>query len=493
MPRGRLKSALPVFQKRYPRVYAPKECRRGWLLPDQPRPESPAMTARMNWPQLLSTQRFRRKDGEIVPTVTPSTQEGADALRTDFHIDYDRVVFSGAFRRLGRKTQVHPFAEHDLTHNRLTHSVEVASVGRSIGNRVGMMMKAGGFLPEGNTPGDIGAVVQVACLAHDLGNPPFGHTGEDALRDWFRSPENAVYLQHLSPAERADVQTYEGNAHSLRILASLEMYPGKGGMRLTAATVGALLKYPWTTQHPNGTKKFNIYQTELPYIRRVADTLGLVSHGRDHWARHPLSYLMEAADDICYALLDLEDAVDLELLTDTEVETVLSGLTFIEPTFHAQSGRQRCAMLRGIAIGRAIDDVAQTFITHQSDLLDGSFKGRDLLALCSPEVQDTLENAKELARTRIFRHQSKLMTEIASFPCLGSILGLLVPAACQYLTEGRAGTRQSLALELLKNAHPVSPDDSLYTAYMKILDFVGGMTDNAAAKMARELSGIGMI
>ena len=463
------------------------------LLPDKHRPESPAMTARMNWPQLLSTQRFRPKDGEIVPTVTPSTQEGADALRTDFHIDYDRVVFSGAFRRLGRKTQVHPFAEHDLTHNRLTHSVEVASVGRSIGNRVGMMMKAGGFLPEGNTPGDIGAVVQVACLAHDLGNPPFGHTGEDALRDWFRSPENAVYLQHLSPAERADVQTYEGNAHSLRILASLEMYPGKGGMRLTAATVGALLKYPWTTQHPDGTKKFNIYQTELPYIRRVADILGLVSHGRDHWARHPLSYLMEAADDICYALLDLEDAVDLELLTDTEVETVLSGLTFIEPTFHAQSGRQRCAMLRGIAIGRAIDDVAQTFITHQSDLLDGSFKGCDLLALCSPEVQDTLENAKELARTRIFRHQSKLMTEIASFPCLGSILGLLVPAACQYLTEGRAGTRQSLALELLKNAHPLTPDDSLYTAYMKILDFVGGMTDNAAAKMARELSGIGMI
>ena len=202
---------------------------------------------------------------------------------------------------------------------------------------------------------------------------------------------------------------------------------------------------------------------------------------------------MEAADDICYALLDLEDAVDLELLTDTEVETVLSGLTFIEPTFHAQSGRQRCAMLRGIAIGRAIDDVAQTFITHQGDLLDGSFKGRDLLALCSPEVQDTLENAKELARTRIFRHQSKLMTEIASFPCLGSILGLLVPAACQYLTEGRADTRQSLALELLKNAHPLTPDDSLYTAYMKILDFVGGMTDNAAAKMARELSGIGMI
>jgi len=446
-----------------------------------------------NWQRLLSTQRFRLKDNEIVPTSTPSTQEGADALRTDFHIDYDRVVFSGAFRRLGRKTQVHPLAEHDLTHNRLTHSVEVASVGRSIGNRVGMMMQAGGFLPEGNTPSDIGAVVQVACLAHDLGNPPFGHTGEDALRDWFRSPKNAVFLQGLEEVERNDVQTYEGNAHSLRILASLEMYPNRGGMRLTAATIAALLKYPWTTRHPNGRKKFNIYQTELPFIRRVAEELGLVELGSDHWARHPLSYLMEAADDICYALLDLEDAVDLELLSDTEVESVLSGLTFVEPTWHAQSSRQRCAMLRGIAIGRAIDDVAQTFMKHQSDLLNGEFKGKDLLALCSPEVQDTLENAKELAKTRIFRHQSKLMTEIASFPCLGSILDLLVPAAHQLLTEGHSGVRQSLALELLKNEHPIGREDSLYHAYMKILDFVGGMTDNAAAKMARELSGIGMI
>ena len=446
-----------------------------------------------NWQRLLSTQRFRLKDNEIVPTSTPSTQEGADALRTDFHIDYDRVVFSGAFRRLGRKTQVHPLAEHDLTHNRLTHSVEVASVGRSIGNRVGMMMQAGGFLPEGNTPSDIGAVVQVACLAHDLGNPPFGHTGEDALRDWFRSPKNAVFLQGLEEVERNDVQTYEGNAHSLRILASLEMYPNRGGMRLTAATIAALLKYPWTTRHPNGRKKFNVYQTELPFIRRVTEELGLVELGSDHWARHPLSYLMEAADDICYALLDLEDAVDLELLSDTEVESVLSGLTFVEPTWHAQSSRQRCAMLRGIAIGRAIDDVAQTFMKHQSDLLNGEFKGKDLLALCSPEVQDTLENAKELAKTRIFRHQSKLMTEIASFPCLGSILDLLVPAAHQLLTEGHSGVRQSLALELLKNEHPISREDSLYHAYMKILDFVGGMTDNAAAKMARELSGIGMI
>ncbi|MCF7530052.1 deoxyguanosinetriphosphate triphosphohydrolase [Neisseria lisongii] len=451
------------------------------------------MTPKMNWQNLLSSKRFREKDGAIVATVTPSTQEGIDALRTDFHIDYDRVVFSGAFRRLGRKTQVHPLAEHDLTHNRLTHSVEVASVGRSLGNRVGVMLQAGGFLPAGHTPSDIGAVVQVACLAHDLGNPPFGHTGEDALRDWFRKPHNSRYLQGLSEAERNDVQTYEGNAHSLRILARLEMYRNQGGMRLTAATVGTLMKYPWTSSHPLGRKKFNIYQSELPFIRQVADALGLPETADNQWARHPLSYLMETADDICYALLDLEDAVELGLLSDTEVESVLSELTFAESTWHAAGSRQRCAMLRGIAIGKAIDNVAQTFMMHQAELLAGQFQAKDLLAVCSPEVQNTLEKAKELARTRIFRHRTKLMTEIATFPCLGSILDLLVPAAHAYIVEQKTDVRQSLALDLLKNDDPISQSDSLYQAYMKILDFTGGMTDNAAAQMAKDLSGVGML
>lgn len=446
----------------------------------------------MNWQQLLSTQRFRPKDGGIEPTITPSTQEGIDALRTDFHIDYDRVVFSSAFRRLGRKTQVHPFAEHDHTHNRLTHSVEVASVGRSLGNRVGVMLAAGGFLPQGNMPSDIGAIVQVACLAHDLGNPPFGHVGEDALREWFRAPEHERYLEGLTEVQRKDIQTYEGNAHSLRLVANLEMYRNRGGMRLTSATIGALIKYPWTTLDPRGSKKFNIYQTELPFIRRIAQELGLPETGKDCWARHPLSYLMEAADDICYALLDLEDAVEIGLLDDMEMESILSELTFSESTWHAPSSRQRCAMLRGIAIGRAVEDVAQTFMTHQSDLLNGEFKGKDLLALCSPAVQNTLHKAKVLAKAKVFRHESKLLTSIAAFPCLASVLDLLVPAVHQWVQNKQLSPRHSLALELLTD-EPLEQDDSLYTAYMKILDFVGGMTDNTAAKMARELSGIGMI
>lgn len=446
----------------------------------------------MNWTDLLSTQRFKTQDGEIVPTTTTSTEEGLDALRTDFHIDYDRVVFSGSFRRLGRKTQVHPFAEHDHTHNRLTHSVEVASVGRSLGNRVGMMLQSVGFLPEQNTPSDIGAVVQVACLAHDMGNPPFGHTGESALRDWFLQVENQPYLSALSPAQLNDVKTYEGNAHSLRIVADLEMYRNEGGMRLTAATIGALLKYPWTSSHEDGQEKFNIYQAELPFIRHIAGQLGLPEKGCDCWARHPLSYLMEAADDICYALLDLEDAVEMGMLNPLDFEQILSPLADATDVWSVQSDRQRCARLRGIAIGHAIGEVAAAFMRHHQSLLAGTFQSKDLLMATSEPVRETMLAAKELARKKIFHHQSKVITEIAAFPCLSSILSLLIPAAHAYITQAQPSPRHKLALSLLTD-DPINTQDNLYSAYMKILDFVGGMTDNAAAKMAREVSGIGMV
>lgn len=446
----------------------------------------------MDWTKLLSTQRFKPENGCIVPTVTASSEEGADALRTDFHIDYDRVVFSSGFRRLARKTQVHPFALHDHTHNRLTHSVEVASVGRSLGNRVGVMLNAGHFLPSGSHAADIGAIVQVACLAHDFGNPPFGHTGEDALREWFRDPQHAHYLQELSNTERNDIETYEGNAHSLRLVASLEMYQNDGGMRLTAAVIGALIKYPWTSSAPHRRNKFNIYQTELPFMRCIAEQLGLPQTGENQWMRHPLSYLMEAADDICYALLDLEDAVEMGLLQVADVEQILSRLTNKEYFWQSYSSQERCARLRGIAIGRAVDDIAHTFIKYHRDLLNGSFRGKDLLALASPDVSEALNAAKDLARTRIFRHQSKLITEIATFPCLGSILGLLVPAVHAFIKTDQLSKRQELALSLLKE-QKLDKKDGLYLGYMKVLDFVGGMTDNTAAKLAREVSGIGML
>ena len=185
------------------------------------------MMSEMNWRQLLSSTRFPIDgNGRIVPH-----ESSIDPYRSPYQTDYDRVVFSPAFRRLGRKTQVHPLAQNDHTHNRLTHSVEVASVGRSLGNQAGILLQRQQHIPPHIAPHDIATIVQTACLAHDLGNPPFGHTGEEAIRHWFKQPAHQHYLAGLTEAERNDVQTYEGNAHSLRQIASLEMYQQQGGMR----------------------------------------------------------------------------------------------------------------------------------------------------------------------------------------------------------------------------------------------------------------------
>lgn len=452
-------------------------------------------TAHMQWNRLLSTRRFKVTQGTVRETHTPATEEGSPGLRTDFHIDHDRVVFSSAFRRLGRKTQVHPLARNDHTHNRLTHSVEVASVGRSLGNRVGMMMQHAGILPGGYTPHDIGTVVQVACLAHDIGNPPFGHTGEDAMRDWFRAPAHAHFLEPLSAAERRDIQTYEGNAHSLRMVSNLEMYAGEGGMRLTSAALGTLIKYPWTSDAPMALErdKFNIYQAERPYFERVADELGLVRKAPGVWSRHPLSYLMEAADDICYAILDLEDAVEIGILHVGEFERLFAGFAEFERVWEIHDVRQKCAMLRGIAVGRCVSEVADKFMLHHDSLLAGEFPAKDLLNLCAPAVQETLIQAKELASTRVYRHHTKLVTELASYPCLGILLDALVPAVHTLHTQGREAlsTRESLALGLMERGAERQPD--LYRAYMRVLDFTGAMTDNHAANLARDISGVGIL
>ena len=244
-------------------------------------------TKTMRWDKLLSSARFGEQQGTLA----------MDLGRTPFHKDYDRIIFSSAFRRLDRKTQVHPLSENDHVHSRLTHSLEVACVGRSLGTRVGQAL--GKVLPDFVDASDIGALVQAACLAHDIGNPPYGHTGEDAIRHWFLDRDNAHFLEGLSELEQADLQTFEGNAQGLRIVTQVESHRFDGGMRLTYGTLGAFLKYPWTVDYVvrGERKKFGCYQTELPLMREVANALGLIQTGENAWCRHPLVYLLEAADE----------------------------------------------------------------------------------------------------------------------------------------------------------------------------------------------------
>lgn len=445
----------------------------------------------MTWSNLLSTKRLKKVNGQY-QAAPPLQSAATQGLRTEFHVDHDRIVFSSAFRRLGRKTQVHPFATHDHAHNRLTHSVEVACVGRSLGNRVGSMLDTGRHLPEGLTPFDIGSIVQVACLAHDIGNPPFGHTGEDALRDWFRHPEHAYWTAPLSEAERADILTYEGNAHGLRMVSTLEMYTNEGGMRLTCASLGCLVKYPWTAISFPEKNKFSIYQSELPSYAVVAEELGLIQLGPQHWARHPLSYLMEAADDICYAILDLEDAVEMGILSMNDFLEVMLPITEIDITKSPESVSRKCALLRGVAIGKCVDAVAESFTAYHEELLHGSFPAKDLLSVSNDRVRDVLQEAKDLANRAIYPHRTKLLTEIAAYPCIAKLLDLLIPAAHKYISQGagKLSNREKLHLALLEQ--PLNQSKSLYTSYMRILDFLGSMTDNHAAGLAKDVSGIGI-
>ena len=446
----------------------------------------------MNWQRLTSAKRFRvHADGSI----TAIDARKPNPSRSEFQIDQDRVIFSSAFRRLGRKTQVHPFAEHDHTHNRLTHSVEVASIGRSLGNRVGEQLREEGRLPAGIHSTDLGAIVQVACLAHDLGNPPFGHAGENALRDWFVRARAHGQFEGLdiTPDELEDLSNYEGNAHSLRTVATLEMHCNQGGMQLTAASLGALVKYPWSSRlADNRWHKFNLYRTELPLYETVAAELGLPCIAPEHWARHPLSYLMEAADDICYALLDLEDAQELELISLESVTAILAKL-LNEQEMQRRDGetdRQYLAHLRGQAIGKIIDGVAQTFLQHEAALLHGDFAASDLIAVAPAPIRETIGAAKDFARCHIFPASPKLVMEIASYSCLGVLLDLLIPAALTVL-KGRTSHREALALRLLDIESPINPEkDSPYLACMKVLDFVGGITDNTAVRISREISGV---
>ena len=450
------------------------------------------MSVAMNWSQLTSAKRFRvRANGRI----SAIDARKPNPSRSEFQIDQDRVIFSSAFRRLGRKTQVHPFAEHDHTHNRLTHSVEVASIGRSLGNRVGEQLRKEGRLPAGIHPTDLGAIVQVACLAHDLGNPPFGHAGENALRDWFVRARAHGQFEGLdiTPDELEDLSNYEGNAHSLRTVATLEMHCNRGGMQLTAASLGALVKYPWSSRlADNRWHKFNLYRTELPLYETVAAELGLPCIAPEHWARHPLSYLMEAADDICYALLDLEDAQELELISLESVTAILAKL-LNEQEMQRRDGetdRQYLAHLRGQAIGKIIDGVAQTFLQHEAALLRGDFAASDLIAVAPAPIRETIGAAKDFARCHIFPASPKLVMEIASYSCLGVLLDLLIPAALTVL-KGRTSHREALALRLLDIESPINPEkDSPYLACMKVLDFVGGITDNTAVRISREISGV---
>ena len=271
----------------------------------------------MDWHQLLNKARLGGRSAKD------------ESGRTAFLRDHDKIIFSGAFRRLARKTQVHPLATNDHVHNRLTHSLEVSCVGRTLGIRVGERLQQRQLLPDTVSATDLGDIVQSACLAHDIGNPPFGHTGERAIRAWFQE-RGQRFLAMLAPEQQSDLTFFEGNAQGFRIITKSEYHQYDGGMRLTYATLATFLKYPWLSvdaTDSNGASskpgKYSAFVSEADAFREVAAATGLREIAPGRFCRHPLAYLMEAADDFCYAIIDLEDGLEMDLLHWDEVYALL--------------------------------------------------------------------------------------------------------------------------------------------------------------------------
>jgi dGTPase len=415
------------------------------------------------WEQLLSPERLRRPEA---PRGSPT--------RSPFQQDADLIVFSAAFRRLQDKTQVQPLAEGGRVRSRLTHSIEVASVGRSLGSAV-----AHGLQLDADQRHALAHVVHAACLAHDIGNPPFGHGGEDAIQAWFKA-----HPQHI--AHERDLQRFDGNAQGFRTLTQLENYRFDGGLRLTHATLGALLKYPVRADQCDATelarKKPGYFAAEEPYIEALWRSFEL-----PRGVRHPLVYLTEAADDICYAIVDLEDGFGAGLLDYHDAAEVMEQLAGASADASLQRA-ERLQKLRGVAIGRLIDAVSEVFLDLEPRLL----RGERAPELCAESpLGALLKHAKELARTRIYTAQSVVERLLGGQAVLAALLEALVPVVDALAEVGF--DRSRLRGPRASIAHLFGPSfapEDRYQALLGVTDFLSALTDRGALALHRRLAGL---
>ena len=444
---------------------------------------------RMQWTSLLSHQRLGG---------APASGAGP---RSEFQRDFDRIVFSSAFRRLQDKTQVFPLAKNDYVRTRLTHSLEVASVGRSLGVLAGdhvlrahAQMRAGGY-----GAGDFGAIVAAACLAHDIGNPPFGHAGEAAIQHWFNnSALGRGVLARLAAEQRADFARFEGNAQTFRILARLGMPDNAGGMQLTCATLAAVAKYPRAAQlsipAPAGIsgKKHNFFHADRERFAAVAQATGLLRRdaGAHCWCRHPLAFLVEAADDISYCVIDVEDAFRAGEMRYAEIEPLYRGIVS-DPAAWTKAGaistdEKRVEYLRARTIDALVSEAAAIFFAREPAMLEGEFDD-ELIALI-PHAAG-LEAFRALARDRVYQSAVVLNLQSPGAAILGELLDAFV-GAVEAAAAGAVAQRERSILDFLPGQFLCAdgrPAADLYARVLAIADFVSGMTDSYAVAMAGKI------
>ncbi len=447
----------------------------------------------MDWNRLLSRAR---------PGL--SRQQPDSEARTDFQRDFDRIVFSSAFRRLQDKTQVFPLSQSDYVRTRLTHSLEVSSVGRSLGTMVGdSVIRRHGL--KGVYPQDFGAVVAAACLAHDIGNPPFGHAGEDAIRLWFTaSATGRKVLKRLTEAQRQDFLRFEGNAQGFRIITRLQSPDNRGGMQLTCATLGIFTKYPRASalpaEPPPGIafKKFGFYQDDWDLFAEVAGQLGLEPVLPGAWTRHPLAYLVEAADDICYRIIDVEDAFRLQQLSYAEVRDLLLTLTGTPERAHRKMDRitrpkEKIEYLRAKAIGAIIEQAHQCFMAHEDAILAGAFAD-ELLDIIP--AADAMRALKDCGEKQVYVSRPVVEVEAAGFEVLGGLLEAFMSTVADIADHGpNASSKSRMLIHLIPEqfAGPGrQPSADPYRRVLAITDFVSGMTDSYAVTLFKKLTGMSL-
>ncbi len=459
----------------------------------------------MQWEKLLSKKRLNISGDEAYQ----------DPNRSPWLVDLDRITFSLPFRRLQGKTQVHPLDQSAQVRTRLTHSFEVASVGRSLGYRIGQHIVPLYKLDKlGISAHDFSDIVQVACLAHDIGNPPFGHAGEDAIGYYFRKNSQWLFNKDTSLEIIDNLQNFEGNAQGFRILNNLTSWREQGGLRLTFSTLATFCKYPrmailnkkYKTGHWAGDKKCGIYESEKDVWQAIIDEVGLLKRSDDiHlWARHPFAFLVEAADDICYTVADLEDAVNVGVISFKEAEKKLIPLAkdfdkshktseFLytnepqkESWYKNMNISEKLDFLRGKAIGNLIAATSDIFLKYEADILSGKFN-HELLNETS--LGKNIKSTKDYAQKYIFSSQSKLEVEVAAHDILGGLLDAFCKAFVDVAENKSLAAPKSYHLLKILD-HSLVGTEKRHYAFLHICDFISAMTDQHAINLYRKINGI---
>ncbi len=444
----------------------------------------------MDWQRLISDKRFGKED----------KYKSRLELRTDFQRDYDRLIFSAPFRRLQNKTQVFPLPGSIFVHNRLTHSLEVSSVGRSLGNDTARLLsRRHPELPD-RVFEPFGAIVSAACLAHDLGNPPFGHSGERAIISYFKEGRGANLATYtagdgdgLTPAQWDDIIHFDGNANTFRLLTHQFEGRRRGGFVMTYSTLAAIVKYPYASSVAGKKAKFGFFESERAAYQKIADELGLICLDSDphrlRYVRHPLVYLVEAADDICYEIMDIEDAHKLRLLSDEQTTDLLFA-------FFDDEGRERLlgdfdkvtdineqvVYLRSCVINALEQACTRIFVDHEDRILAGTFEGTLIDHLPEPLLQ-AYRRCETVARHRIYQCKDVVDIDLAGYRIIYTLLELMMEAM---LSPDKAYSR------LLISRVPLQyqlRSPRLYDRVLSVLDYISGMTDVYALDLYRKING----